>query len=150
MKRGIGWMVIFVMLFAVSLWAAGVIQRQPSTDGNFELSLIRAQVKGEVLTIQVVFKNTSSKRRRYAFFFRDVYYVDTEAKKKYYALKDTNGYYIAGPAYDRNAGGSFNVEFDPQGKAIFWIKFPAPQAPTEEIEIYIPWALPFEGVKVKR
>ena len=115
MKRGIGWMVIFVMLFAVSLWAAGVIQRQPSTDGNFELSLIRAQVKGEVLTIQVVFKNTSSKRRRYAFFFRDVYYVDTEAKKKYYALKDTNGYYIAGPVGVVSRSGTLTYEISSRG-----------------------------------
>jgi len=149
-KKRIGFVILFVLVFSATLWAVNVLQTQPSTNGNFELSLIRAKVKGDVLTFQVIVKNTSSKKKQYAFFFKDVYYTDTKAKKKYYALKDTNNYYIAGPAYDRNAGGSFNVWLEPQGKAIFWIKFPAPQASAEEIDLYIPWALPFEGVKVER
>ncbi len=150
MKRKIGWVVWFVMIFASAAWAMDALQTQLSADGNFELSLIRAQVKGEVLTFQVIFKNTSSKKRQYAFYFKDVYYTDAKSKKKYYALRDTRGLYIAGPAYDHNEGGSFNVWIEPQAKAIFWIKFPAPGKDTKSIDLYIPWALPIEDVKLER
>ncbi len=150
MKKKSAFLVVFAMLFAVSAWAMNAIQTQPSTDGNFELSVIRAKVKGDVLTFQVAFKNTSSKKRQYAFYFKDVYYTDSKAKKKYYALKDSKGLYIAGPAYDHNGGGSFNVWLEPNAKAIFWIKFPAPGNDTKSIDLYIPWALPIEDVKLER
>jgi len=150
MKKKSGIIVVFLLIFATSLWALNVIQTQPSTEGNFELSLIRAKVKGDVLTFQVVIKNTSSKKLRYTFFFKDVYYTDSKAKKKYYALRDAKGFYIAGPAYDHNAGGSFNVWIKPNGKSIFWIKFPAPAEDVEEVDFYVPGALPFEGIKVER
>ncbi len=148
-KRGVIAGVIFLLVFVTSLWALDAIQTQPSTDGSFELSLIRASVRGDVLTFQVAIKNTSSQRLRYTFFFRDVYYTDGKAKKKYYALKDSKGLYIAGPAYDHNAGGSFNMWLKPNGKALFWIKFPAPAEDVEEVDFYVPGALPFEGIKIK-
>ena len=150
MKKKSVFLVVLAMLFAATAWAMNAIQTQISTDGNFELSVIRAKVKGDVLTLQVAFKNTSSKKRQYAFYFKDVYYTDSKAKKKYYALKDTKGLYIAGPAYDHNGGGSFNVWLEPNAKAIFWIKFPAPEKDTKSIDLYIPWALPIEDVKLER
>ena len=150
MKKRIGYIIFFTLILAASAWTMNVIQSQLSTDGNFELSVIRAKVKGEVLTLQVAFKNTSSKKRQYAFYFKDVYYTDSKTKKKYYALKDTRGLYIAGPAYDHNGGGSFNVWIEPNAKAIFWIKFPAPGNDTKSIDLYIPWALPIEDVKLER
>ncbi len=150
MKKQSVWVLLFLFVFAASAWAGKVIDTQPSTDGNFELSLIRAKVKGDVLTFQVLIKNTSSKRRQYAFYFKDAYYTDSKAKKKYYALQDTRGLYLAGPAYDHNAGGSFNVFIKPNAKAIFWIKFPAPGPDTESVDFYVPWALPFEDVKLER
>ena len=150
MKRKVGFFVMLILLVAASAWAMKAIKTQLSTDANFELSVIRAKVKGEVLTFQVVFKNTSSKKRQYAFYFKDVYYTDAKSKKKYYALRDTRGLYIAGPAYDHNGGGSFNVWIEPQAKAIFWIKFPVPGKDTKSIDLYIPWALPIEDVKLER
>ena len=145
---------VFAVLFLIAVvspaWAMEPIQTQMSTDGNFDVSLLKAKVKGDVLTVQVMFKNTSSKKRNYGFEFKDIYYTDIKNKKKYYGLKDTEGHYIAGPAANWFAGGSFNVYMEPGGKAIFWIKFPAPPESTETIDVYIPWALPFEDVKIER
>ena len=150
MRKSISLLIFFVLLLAAALWALEAIQTQMSTDGNFEVSLIRAKVKGEVLTIQVLLKNTSSRNKDYGFYFKDIYYTDTKEKKKYYGLRDTNGHYIAGPVEDWSAGGVFRAKLEPNAKAIFWIKFPAPPATTETIDIYIPWALPFEDVKITR
>ena len=150
MKRKIGLIVLFVMVFASGVWAMNVIQTQMSSDGNFEASLIRAQVNGEILTIQVLFKNISAKGRRCGFEFGNVYYTDTKAKKKYLGLKDAGGRYIAGPAESWIAGGSFSPFLKPQEKRIFWMKFPAPSATTETIDIFIPRAMPFEAVKITR
>ena len=143
---------LLVSLVALVSVACGTeaIQTQMSTDGIFDLSLIRARVSGDVLTVQVLFKNTSSKKSFYRFAFGNVYYTDTKEKKKYYGLKDAEGRFIAGPAEHWISGGSFGMDFAPGATEIFWIKFPAPPESTETIDIYIPWALPFEDVKVER
>jgi hypothetical protein len=107
--------VLFTFFTALSV-GGNVIQTQPSTDGNWVLSLLRAQVKDKVLTFQVLFKNISTRRRTYGFYFKDVYYTDSKSKNKYFALRDTNGNYIAGPAYDRVLGGGFRITLDPGGK----------------------------------
>ena len=143
-------MIMCVLLFASAVWAMNVIQTQISSDANFEASLIRAQVHGEVLTVQVLFKNTSSKQKRYTFKFSDVYYTDTKEKKKYLGLKDAGGRYIAGPASRWLEGGSFGPWVKPQAKSIFWIKFPAPPETTETIDIFIPGIMPFEAIKIAR
>ena len=142
--------VLFWAAVVCSAWAMEAIQTQMSTDGNFDVSLIRAKVSKDVLTVQVLFKNTSSTKRFYSFDFRNVYYTDTKDKKKYYGLKDSEGHYIAGPAFNWLRGGKLNVYVAPGDKLIFWIKFPAPPEATESIDIYIPWALPFEDVKIQR
>ncbi len=150
MKKLSVFAVLFLIAVVSPVWAMEPIQTQMSTDGNFDVSLLKAKVKGDVLTVQVMFKNTSSEKRNYGFAFKDIYYTDIKNKKKYYGLKDTEGHYIAGPASNWLSGGNFNVYVEPGGKAILWIKFPAPPESTETIDIYIPWALPFEDVKIER
>jgi hypothetical protein len=150
MKKKMGLMVICLLVFASAVLAMNVIQTQMSSDTNFEASLIRAQVHGEVLTVQIIFKNLSSKERRYTFDFGNVYYTDTKEKKKYLGLKDAGGRFIAGPAYRWIGGGSFSPWLKPQAKSIFWMKFPAPPETTETIDIFIPGIMPFEAVKVAR
>ncbi len=142
--------VLFWAVVISSVCAMEAIQTQMSTDANFDVSLIRAKVSKDVLTVQVLLKNTSSIKRNYSFDFKDVYYTDTKDKKKYYGLKDSEGHYIAGPAANWLRGGNFNVYFEPGDKAVFWIKFPAPPEATESVDIYIPWALPFEDIKIQR
>lgn len=78
--------------------------------------------------------------------FRDVYYADIEDKKKYFALKDAGGQFIAGPKYDDGDGGRFWYKI-PAGKMkILWVKFPAPPDKTAAIDFFLPTILPFEEV----
>jgi len=137
-----------LMVWPVS--AAKVIQEQPSTDGNMEASLISAAVRGEVLTVKVILKNTSGKKATPMFFFKDVYYTDLKDKKKYFALKDAEGQYIAGPRYDGSNGGRFWFDIGPDGKKIIWVKFPAPPQTTESVDIFLPGILPFEAVPLRK
>ncbi len=153
MRRKLVWMGCWVwglIMIASVGWSMKVIQTQPSTDANFEISLLRAGIRDSVMTIQIVIKNVSSEEREYKFFAKDVYMTDAKAKKKYYLLKDTQGHYIAGPMTNWYQGGLFSVTLAPKAKAIFWGKFPAPPTTTESVDIYIPWALPFEAVRMHR
>ena len=150
MKIRLGFMAMFIMLFAVASWGAEDIQTQTTSNGKFEASVIRAQVRGDVLTFQVLFKNVSSTRDHLGFNFAGVYYTDINAKKKYYGLRDTNGNFIAGPAHYWVGGGDFLQWMKPGEKRIFWIKFPAPQQSTETVDLYIPNVMPFEGIKISR
>ena len=142
--------VLLVMMGASTGWGSNVIQTQMSSDGKFEASVISARVRGEVLTFQVLFKNVSSARDSFGFNFADVYYTDIKAKKKYYGLKDTNGNFIAGPVHYWIGGGDFLQWMNPREKRIFWIKFPAPPQSTETVDLYIPYIMPFEGIKISR
>ncbi len=150
MKKVLITVIGLCLVFFLASAALAALQTQPSTDGNFEVSLIKARVRGEVLTVQVMFKNISSEFRVYEFPFGDVYYADIQNHKKYYGLKDTQNMYIAGPSAGTSYGGYIRSELKPGKQCIFWIKFPAPATDTDKIDIFIPFALPFEEVSLQR
>ena len=153
MKRSISVIVstlVIGFLFSFSVHAMEAIQTQPTTDGNLEASLTRAQAKGDVLTVMVQVKNVSSSIAKLSFYYQDVYYTDVKEKKKYFILKDADGKYIAGPkAYD-TYGGSFEYNIEPGAQKIMWCKLPAPPETTESITVFIPDCLPFEDIEIAR
>jgi len=130
--------------------AQKTIQTQPSSDGTIEASLIEAKVKRNVLTIKVQLKNTSSKWIEPEIPFKQTFYTDIDTNKKYYALKDSEGKFIAGPASYDWGGGTFKEKIGSNQSKIIWIKFPAPPADTKTIDIFIPHLLPFEDVTIQR
>lgn len=138
------------ILFSLSGYAMDPIQMQPSSDGNFDASLTSVKVRNEVLTVRIRLKNIASKSKKIQLFYKDVYYTDIKDKKKYFALKDSEGKYIAGPQ-DRGAqGGKVERYIDADGQIIMWIKFPAPPETTETIDIFVPGILPFEEIEIKK
>ena len=141
---------ILLLIFAIGANAQKAIQIQPSSDGTIEASLIEAKVKRDVLTIKVVLKNISSKRIEPEISFKNAYYTDIDAQKKYFALKDSEGNFIAGPSRLDWRGGTFKEKIGPDQSKIIWIKFPAPPPDTETIDIFIPLLLPFEEVTIQR
>ena len=149
-KRVVLWVGFFVLLGAVSCWAVNAIQTQPATSGPFEADLIKASVRNNVLTIQVAFRCQGPPEDPIEFYFKDVYLTDLKNKKKYYPLKDSSGRYLAGPADSWLEGGAFKSYMRPGGRVIFWIKFPAPPADVQTIDIMVPGFLPFEDVPITR
>ena len=142
--------VVTIIFFATPVFGEEVIQVQPSSDGNVEASLFSAKVRKDVLTIKTKFKNVSDERASIRIDYRDVYYADVDKEKKYFALKDSEGQFIAGPKYDMKDGGRFWYKV-PAGKTkILWIKFPAPAADTATIDIFLPTFLPFEEVAFQK
>lgn len=150
MKIRIAGLLVSLLIAATTAWAMDPIQTQFSSDGNFELSLLRCQVRGDVLTLQVAIKNTSTDKAKYEFRYGDVYYTDIKNKKKYFALKDSEGMFIAGPMNTKNQGGKFAKWFKPGERNIIWVKFPAPAGETDSIDIAVPKAMPFEGVQLAK
>ena len=75
-----------VFLLSFSGYAMETIQTQPSSDGNFEASLIDTKVRREVLTIKIRIKNVTSEKKMSDIQYKSVYYTDIMEKKKYYPL----------------------------------------------------------------
>jgi len=140
----------FGILFSISGFAMEPIQTQLSSDGNFEASLLGAKVRGEVLTVKIKLKNVSAKSEKMQFYYKDAYYTDIKNKKKYFALKDSDGKYIAGPQDRDSEGGKVERYINSNGQGIIWIKWPAPPETTDIIDIIFPGILPFEEIKIGR
>jgi len=138
------------LLPAHSAYAMESIQTQPSSDGNFEASLIGVKIRDEILTLKVMLKNVGSKKKGISIEFAEVYYTDVKDKKKYFVLKDSEGIYIAGPQYGKSGGGYFKSYIKAGSQAIVWIKMPAPPATTETIDLFLPGFLPLEEVAITR
>lgn len=83
-----------------------------------------------------------------ALYFKDIYLHDFENDKKYFALKDANGLYLAGPRSDKNDGGRWWIELPPQETVKLWAFFPSLPTSCSSIDIYIPQLLPFEDISV--
>jgi hypothetical protein len=98
----------------------------------------------------VAFRSHASEQKRLRFAFGEVYLTDLKSKKKYYPLKDSSGRYLAGPAANWISGGTYNAWMKPGDRFIFWIKFPAPPANVQTIDVVVPGFLPFEDVPITR
>lgn len=137
-------------LLSSSAYSLEAIQTQPSSDGKLEVSLIGADIKRGVLTVKVSLENISSDRIEPVIPYEGIYFADIDAQKKYFALKDENGFYIAGPRHTDWHGGGFKTHMNPGDKMIIWVKLPAPPETTASIDFFIPSILPFEEVELKR
>lgn len=137
-------------LCSLSGLAMEPIQTQPSSDGKFEASLTSAKVRRDVLTVKIRLKNIATESAKLEFKYKSVYVTDIEEKKKYFALKDSAGTYIAGPQDRSSEGGKVERYIDAGGQAIVWVKFPAPPEATQTVDIFVPRVLPFEEIEIER
>ena len=134
---------------------ADAIQTQPATQGDLEVDVIKAAAKEGILTIQLMYRNkgTSDANIR-SYKLADVYFLDTQDKKKYQVLKDSQNAFLAAPAVGGNIGsgwdGSSSLGIPAGGKLIVWFKFPAPPASTTKINLVVPDVLPFEDLPISQ
>src|SRR3984893_247217 len=101
--------------------------------------------RGQGDTITIKFKYTNSGSKAAAFHESNygfaniaplVYYIDPKNKKKYTALKDSEGNYIVSPMQ--------NITLEPGASKSGWCTLPAPPADVTSITVFIPGAPPFE------
>lgn len=151
MRKGFILISFLVVFGLVSIGFAGeVIQTQESQWDGIEADLTSVKARNGIITVKVKLRNTGTKAQGVKIHYDGCYLVDETSQKKYYALKDSDGLYIAGPASDEQKGGRFWFDV-PAGKAkSLWIKFPEPTDGPETLTISLEGVFPFEDIAVTR
>lgn len=140
-----------LMLLPLStIMAQKVIQTQESDmwDG-VAVDLTSLKVSNNIVTVKFKLRNTGAEKQSVRILYKDCYIVDEANQKKYYALKDSDGLFIAGPKDSDNDGGRFWFDIFPKKSKGMWIKFPEPTDNPDTITISLPGVPPFEEVKLK-
>jgi hypothetical protein len=105
-------------------------------------------VSGNTLMLRFKYVNSSSDTADISHSVYDIlqrmYYVDMKNTRKYSAMRSATGLAtILGT--DRPGP----VSIKPGQSASFWVKFPAPPAGVERIDLYFPRALPMKNVPIR-
>ena len=134
------------LFYGVSASQADPVQTQMGLNGEMEADVLKAKVDGEVLTVTVAFRNTSDAKSIVEFKWSDVYFINKAQDKKYHVLKDNKGTWVASQVYY----GGVRQTIDAGKKKLVWFKLPAPPAADDAINLTLPVAMPFDGLKVSR
>lgn len=137
---------IFSLLASPLTKAGDVVQTQSATSGAYEADVIKASAKGDILTVQLAYRNTGNENVELMYALQNVYYIDEKEKKKYHVLKDSQNVYLGSP----NLLNNINTRLIAGGKLIVWFKFPAPPVSTTKISLIVPEVLPFEDLPIFR
>lgn len=138
------------MALPVSSANAASIQTQMDVNANADVDVVKAHVSGDIMTIILMFRNTSGKRIEYDLNAAETYYIDKAANKKFFMLKDTEKKWVASDVRYYSSNSVFKFTVDKDGKKLVWMKFPSPEAGIATIDFSIPGVLPFDGLKVSR
>jgi hypothetical protein len=141
---------VVVIIFAAGLiFAVEVIQTQESSLwGGVEVDLLSVQVRNNILTVKLKFRNEEEDSQKVSAYYESCYIMDETNQKKYFVLKDSDGQYIAGPKEGDHKGGYFEFKIEPSKSKGIWMKFPAPESSPETISLSIPGVFPFEEVEL--
>jgi len=115
-----------------------------------QVDLTSLEVRNNIVTVKFQIRNTGAAKQGCNFSYKDCYIMDETNQKKYFALKDADGLFIAGPMYDDADGGRFWFDIGPGQSKGFWIKFPNPTDNPKSIVISIPDVSPFEEIPLGR
>ena len=151
-----GFRVLATALFCMAGWSAvpfagqaEPLQTQMGVNGVLEADVMKAQVNGEALTVAILFRNTSGKKVKLERSPSEFFYVDAAGRNKYMVLRDAKGRWLAGPLGRFNSA-VIQQEIAPKGRAMIWLKFPAPPADSATIDLTTPFTLPFDKLPVQR
>ncbi len=103
--------------------------------------------KGNTLTAKVRLRNQGTAEVQPEILYKEVYLMDLGAGKKYEALQDEKGAYIA--ALRQNWTDRWYEEMAPGEAQTIWIKFPAPPADVKAVTLQIPSVPPFEDLPIQ-
>lgn len=142
---------------SVSAPAAGAAPAQapPGTvlatqDTNWEgivVEVTEFRRKGNTLTAKFRVRNQGAAAIEPDFYFSQIYVMDPAAGKKYEALKDENGNYIA--ALRSGWRDRWYDTLQPGQTALLWVKFPAPPPEVTVVTLQIPNTPPFDELAIQ-
>lgn len=129
---------------------AAVVQTQMTTDANAEVDAVKVKVDGDIMSIILMFRNTSDQRLEYKLDTAETYYIDKAANKKFHMLKDNKNRWVASEVKYYSSSSEFSFKINKGAKKLIWMKFPAPADGVETIDFSMPGILPFDGLKVSK
>ncbi|HUU52017.1 MAG TPA: hypothetical protein VMW92_03225 [Candidatus Heimdallarchaeota archaeon] len=148
-KAILPFLLIFFVFAAISFAQEAIQTQESDTWDGIEVDLISCTVKNNIVTVKCKLRNVGSEKHSVRIEYRSSYLMDEVNQKKYFALKDSDGIYIAGPMADKGDGGRFWFDIFPEKYRSLWIKFPKPTDSPETITVSIPGVFPFEEVELK-
>jgi hypothetical protein len=115
-----------------------------------EVSLVRARVTGNVLTVELSYRTPDQGTSWDSYYFDvdEVSVIDDTTSQRYGVLKDNAEAWMASPL--DNDGKRIRIQTNDGKPSVVWFKFPAPPATASTISINIPEVSPFDGVTVQR
>lgn len=124
------------------------IQTQAGPGGT-QVSLVRAQVTGDVLTVQLSYQPADESYDSHDLQLEQVSVIDDTTAQRYGVLRDAQNRWQASPIPSNNADVA-RVLVNDGRPSVAWFKFPAPPATSRTVSINIPEVGPFDGVTVQR
>ncbi|MEA2604108.1 MAG: hypothetical protein QOF89_5100 [Acidobacteriota bacterium] len=103
--------------------------------------------KGSTLTARVVLRNQAGAEAEADIHYGEVYLMDAAAGKKYEALKDEKGTYIA--ALRSGYPDRWYQKLAPGATYTIWVKFPAPPPDVKAVTLQLPGMPPFEDLTIQ-
>lgn len=113
-----------------------------------QVSLVRAQVTGNVLTVELSYRPASTDWKTVYFDVDKVSVIDDATSNRYGVLKDNANAWMASPL--GTGGRQIRVQMNDGLPAVVWFKFAAPPATSPTISVTVPDVSPFDGVAVQR
>lgn len=113
-----------------------------------QVSLVRAQVTGNVLTVELSYRPADNEWNAVYFDIDEVSVIDDATSQRYGVLKDNANAWMASPINSDDK--QIRVQMDDGRPAVVWFKFPAPPATSSTVSINIPDVSPFDGVPLQR
>ncbi len=135
-----------IMFSGITASQAEPVQSQMGLNGEMEADVLKAKVDGEILTVTIAFRSTSDTKSVVEFKWSDVYFINKAQDKKYHVLKDSKGTWVASQIYY----GGVSQTIPAGKKKLVWFKLPAPPAGDETINLTLPVAMPFDGLRISR
>lgn len=126
-----------------------VIQTQEGSPGHIQVDLTRVQATGDVLLVQLRFRNTSADRfTTVRFPVDEVNFIDDSSARRYGVLEDEASMPLASPLNDDDD--QIVLRLAHGESAVAWFRFAVPDAETGTISINIPGVGPFDAVPLSR
>ena len=113
-----------------------------------QVSLVRARVTGNVLTVELSYRPSDTDYNNIYFDVDEVSVIDDATSQRYGVLKDNANAWMASPM--STDGKQIRININKGQPSVVWFKFPAPPATSPTVSINIPEVSPFDGVAVQR
>jgi hypothetical protein len=129
--------------------AAGgaVLASQETNWAGIVVEVTEFRRKGNTLTAKFRVRNQGSAAVEPDFYFSQIYVMDPAAGKKYEALKDEEGNYIA--ALRSGWRDRWYDTLEPGESALLWVKFPAPPPEVRVVTFQVPNTPPFDELAIQ-